>query len=283
MDNPIESPRNFQRQTILALNHLGQVVTSSLKLEDVLARIMEQVTLLLDAEGVGIIMPEGDDLLKFVAVCGMGAAQLKGTTMPRDSGVVGFVMQTGTAVWLNDAGGNVPGLAIYRQIELISEFHSESLLAAPLVQGGRTIGVLEAAHSRADGLTADDLPALVQAFAGGPGVDETTVHTLQSAVQAVMRGEAPQWAPTAAEAPHEPVAEELLPEAVAPEEWLPEAEAVPELAEELVAEPEPLAGQPQGQAPDPEIAAIFTEEAAEVLERIATQLPPWRAAPLRGR
>ncbi len=126
------------------------------------------------------------------------------------------------------------------------------------------------------------LPALVQAFAGGPGVDETTVHTLQSAVQAVMRGEAPQWAPTAAEAPHEPVAEELLPEAVAPEEWLPEAEAVPELAEELVAEPEPLAGQPQGQAPDPEIAAIFTEEAAEVLERIATQLPPWRAAPLAG-
>ena len=160
MDNPIESPRNFQRQTILALNHLGQVVTSSLKLEDVLARIMEQVTLLLDAEGVGIIMPEGDDLLKFVAVCGMGAAQLKGTTMPRDSGVVGFVMQTGPAVWLNHAGGNVPGLAIYRQIELISEFHSESLLAAPLVQGGRTIGVLEAAHSRGDFLTADSLPVL---------------------------------------------------------------------------------------------------------------------------
>ena len=126
------------------------------------------------------------------------------------------------------------------------------------------------------------LPALVQAFAGGPGVDETTVHTLQSAVQAVMRGEAPQWAPTAAEAPHEPVAEELLPEAVAPEEWLPEAEAVPELAEELVAEPEPLAGQPQGQAPDPEIVEIFTEEAAEVLETIATQLPLWRAAPLAG-
>ncbi|HWS76455.1 MAG TPA: Hpt domain-containing protein, partial [Quisquiliibacterium sp.] len=124
------------------------------------------------------------------------------------------------------------------------------------------------------------LPALVQAFAGGPGVDDTTVRTLQSAVQAVTRGEASQWAPTAAEAPHEPVAEELLPEAVAPEEWLPEAEAVPELAEELVAEPELRAGQPEGQAPDPEIAAIFTEEAAEVLECIATQLPLWRAAPL---
>ena len=126
------------------------------------------------------------------------------------------------------------------------------------------------------------LPALVRAFAGGPSVDESTVRTLQSAVQAVTRGEAPQWAPTAAEAPHEQVAEELLPGTLAPEEWLPEAEAVPELAEELVAEPESLAGQAEGQAPDPEIAAIFTEEAAEVLERIATQLPLWRAAPLAG-
>ncbi|MBK9470466.1 MAG: Hpt domain-containing protein [Gammaproteobacteria bacterium] len=86
----------------------------------------------------------------------------------------------------------------------------------------------------------------------------------------------------AAEALQEPVAEELLPGTLAPEEWLPEAEAVPQLAEELVAEPAPLAGQAEGQAPDPEIAAIFTEEAAEVLETIATQLPLWRAAPLAG-
>src|SRR5688572_7770657 len=88
-NNHTELSSQFQRQTILALSQFGQAVTSSLKLEDVLDRIMKQVTALLDTEGVGIILPEGDDLLKFVAVCGRGAAQLKGTTMPIDSGVAG--------------------------------------------------------------------------------------------------------------------------------------------------------------------------------------------------
>ena len=37
------------------------------------------------------------------------------------------------------------------------------------------------------------LPALVQAFAGGAAVDEAAVRTLQSAIDAVTRGEAPQW------------------------------------------------------------------------------------------
>lgn len=160
MDNQFDLPHGLQRQTILALNRFGQVVTSSLRLEDVLARIMEQVTELLHPEGVAIIMPAGDELLKFVAVCGIGAAQLKGTTMPRDTGVAGYVMATGEAVWLNSQGSNVPGLAIYRQIEKVSDFHSETLLAVPLKQGGVTIGVLEAAHSRAGILTYDDLPIL---------------------------------------------------------------------------------------------------------------------------
>lgn len=160
MGNQFDLPHGLQRQTILALNRFGQVVTSSLKLEDVLARIMEQVTELLRPEGVAIIMPAGEESLKFVAVSGIGAAQLKGKLMPRDTGVAGHVMRTGEAVWLNATGCNVPGLEIYRQIEAISDFHSETLLAVPLIQGGVTFGVLEAAHSCPDILTADDLPIL---------------------------------------------------------------------------------------------------------------------------
>jgi signal transduction histidine kinase len=163
MSDMLELPQSFERQTILALNQFGQVVTSSLKLDDVLARIMEQVTALLNSEGVAIIMPEGDDQLRFVAVCGIGAAQLKDTTMPNDTGVAGYVMQTGEPVWLNSDGCNVPGLGIYRQIETVSEFHSQSLLASPLIQGGVTIGVLEAAHSLPDALTVDDLTVLCAA------------------------------------------------------------------------------------------------------------------------
>jgi signal transduction histidine kinase len=163
MGNHIDLPHTLQRQTILALNQFGQAVTSSLKLEDVLARIMAEVLTLLHPEGVAILMPEGEDKLVFAAVCGFGAVQLKGSAMPRNTGVAGYVMETGESVWLNSHGSSAPGLSIYRQIESVSEFHSESLLAAPLVQGGVTIGVLEAAHSRPDGLTADQLPTLAAA------------------------------------------------------------------------------------------------------------------------
>ena len=163
MENQIELPNTLQRQTILALNQLGQAVTSSLRLDDVLLRIMDEVSAILHPEGVAILMPEGEDKLVFAAVSGFGAVQLKGSSMPRGTGVAGYVMETGESVWLNSHGGSVPGLSIYRQVESISEFHSESLLAAPLMQGGMTIGVLEAAHSLSDGLTADDLPTLTAA------------------------------------------------------------------------------------------------------------------------
>lgn len=163
MDDEKGLPNILQRQTILALNRFGQAVTSSLALEDVLARILEQVTALLQAEGVAILMPEGGDRLKFVAVCGPGAAQLKDVTMPVDEGVVGHVMRAGESVWLNNEGSNVPGLEVYRQIETVSRFHSRSLLASPLLSDGRTIGVLEAVHSRPGNLDADDLAVLTAA------------------------------------------------------------------------------------------------------------------------
>ncbi len=158
-----QGPHTLQRQTIVALSQLGQAVTSSLKLEDVLSRIMDEVTTLLHPEGVAILMPVGDDDLQFVAVSGFGAAPLKGSIMPRGVGVVGYVMEMGEAVWLNSTSSSVPGLSIYRQVETVSDFHTESLLAAPLVQSGVTIGVLEAAHSDPNGLTADDLPVLAAA------------------------------------------------------------------------------------------------------------------------
>lgn len=163
MLNTMDLPHTLQKQTILALNKLGRTVTSSLKLEDVLERIMLEVTDLLQPEGVAILMPEGADQLKFVAVHGSGAVRLKDVTMPRDDGVAGYVMRTGVAAWINGRESNIPGLAIYRDVEDVSEFHTQSLLAAPLLREGKAIGVLEAAHSRPEQLTIDSLPALAAA------------------------------------------------------------------------------------------------------------------------
>ncbi len=155
-------PETIADKSILALAKLGQTLTSSLELDEVLQRVLTEVTALLDAEGVAILMLEGSEL-EFVAVNGSAAENLKGERMPREAGVVGHVMSTGEPVWLNTRGSNVTGLRIYRDIETVSSFHTRSLLAAPLLQEGDVIGVLEAAHSDPDGLRPEDLPVLAAA------------------------------------------------------------------------------------------------------------------------
>lgn len=156
-------PDALHKQTVLALNKLGRKVTSSLELEDVLQRIMCEVTELMDAEGVAVIMPYAEDSMKFVAVSGAAAARLKGAIIPAATSVAGYVMRTGEAVWI-DGENSVPGVP--RIVNLAANanlFHARSLLAAPLILEGRTIGVLEAARHDCGVLTVDDLPALVMA------------------------------------------------------------------------------------------------------------------------
>ncbi len=162
MDSHSALPHTLQRQTILALNDLGQAVTGSLRLEDVFTRAVTEVTALLKSDGSAILMPDGEDLL-FVAVGGPGSLQLKGVRMPASTGVGGHVMRTGESVWLNDNDSSVTGLKVNPQTEMLSGFHAGSLLAAPLRHGHTTLGVLMAAHHRVDGLLMDDLPILAAA------------------------------------------------------------------------------------------------------------------------
>jgi len=114
MDNPIALPDTLQRRTILALNDLGQAVTASLRLDEVFARAVDEVTALLNADGAAILMPEEDRFVR----------------MPGHTGVGGHVMGSGEAVWLNDYGSSVPGLKVNPQSEMLTGLHASSLLAA---------------------------------------------------------------------------------------------------------------------------------------------------------
>ena len=151
------------------------------------------------------------------------------------------------------------------------------------------------------------LPALVQAFAGGAAVDEAAVRALQAAVEALTTSEAPQSALTPVQAQQESaaeellpvvsaaqksppgaelqesVAEELLPQVAAPEEWLPEAGAVPELIEEMSpGEPEPVAGPAEDEEAG-RLRAIFAEELADHLRALRDYLAgPERATVTQG-
>jgi signal transduction histidine kinase len=152
-------PARLGWRTVEALTRMGQVVTSSLDLDEVLERVLLQVSSLLRAEGVAILLPEGDELV-FVASSGSGAERLKGHRMPVSEGVAGYVLRTGIAVWKGSNAIESSAVDIYRAVEEVGRFHTQALLAAPLNLKGQTIGVLEAAHSRPDAFSVTDKQAL---------------------------------------------------------------------------------------------------------------------------
>ena len=148
------------RHQLETLSHMGQLVTSSLNMEEVLQRVLDEVTGLVAAEGVAVLLLEGDELV-FVAVSGPGTRGLLHTRMPAHKGVAGHVLQTGQSMNVTSrATSNVP---LYEEVEKVSGFVTQTMLAVPIILEQGVIGVLEAAHSQPLPFTADTLPLLESA------------------------------------------------------------------------------------------------------------------------
>lgn len=138
----VETAVQHKNQQLLALQEMGQIVTMSLDISQVHQRILNTVSSLVGAEGVVILLQEGD-MLRFVGVSGQGARGLQGRTMPATEGIAGQVLQTGEPILHHERSQN-----IYEEAEQVSGFHTQTLMAVPIRISGNVIGVLEAAHSQ---------------------------------------------------------------------------------------------------------------------------------------
>lgn len=136
-----------------ALSHMGQVVAATLELHIVLKKVIDEVSPLLHAEGISILLPEAPNKLVFAAASGPASAGLVGRRIPQMAGAAGGVMQTGQTVRVT-SGASEPQL--YRQVAPGSEYHTRSLLAVPLNLGGEVIGVMEAVHTAPEAFSLDD-------------------------------------------------------------------------------------------------------------------------------
>lgn len=127
----------------VALSEMGQMITSSLDLEQVLQRILDYVTYLVRADGVSVMFLEPDgQTLTFVAVSGPGASRLLGYQMPATAGIAGRAVQTGSTQQIYQRK-NAP---IYENAEQTAQYQTETLFAIPLKVNQQIIGVLEAVH-----------------------------------------------------------------------------------------------------------------------------------------
>ncbi len=143
-----------------ALSQMGLTVTTSLDLDSVLNQITSALLpLFKDAEGITILLHNPDGLL-FAAVEGSAKETLRGVRMPSGKGVAGYVLRTGRPLLVSSDREDPP---IYREIEELSRYHTQSLLAVPLRLGQQVIGVLEAVHHRPHAFSEDDLHLLESA------------------------------------------------------------------------------------------------------------------------
>jgi len=106
------------------------------------------------------LLDEAAEELIFQAVAGRGEGFLVGRRIPAATGIAGWVVASGEAMVVDDLARNT---AFDRDLAASTQYVPDSIMAAPLLHGGRTLGVLEvldpAAQSRSD-LAELDLLAL---------------------------------------------------------------------------------------------------------------------------
>jgi signal transduction histidine kinase len=143
----IENARLYEEtqrraRELAALNKAGQVATSTLDLDEVLALAMAQARAMLDAEAASVLLYDatGDELV-FAAAVGLASEGLVGTRMPATAGVAGWVMREEQPVLVRDVQSDP---RFYDHIDTLTGLTTCSLLAVPLKHKERVIGVIEA-------------------------------------------------------------------------------------------------------------------------------------------
>ena len=137
------------RQAIRALEDLQAEINGVTPDTDISALLRRVVSSAMDAvdamNGSLLLLDEETNELVFVEVQGVDRNLLSGYRMPSDEGIAGWVATTRTPRLLPDVY-NDPHFS--RRVDDYLGFHTTSLLCVPLIDGERTLGVVEVLNPR---------------------------------------------------------------------------------------------------------------------------------------
>jgi signal transduction histidine kinase/CheY-like chemotaxis protein len=123
-----------------AIAAVGRDITASLDLETVLGRIAASVGSILTRDSLAIFLGnEDEDVFTAVAVSGLMAVALQATTIRRGEGILGSIIERGSAEIINDT--SMDPRAIHIQGTEDDE-QGDKLMAAPLFFRDHVIGVI---------------------------------------------------------------------------------------------------------------------------------------------
>ncbi|MBI3763215.1 MAG: response regulator, partial [Chloroflexi bacterium] len=122
----IQAELEEQNRRLGALIQASRAMTSLLDLTEVPGRILEEAAGVMDAEGGAILLlDEAARGLTFAAATGPGAERVRGTTLPLNAGVAGWVARTGQAAMVDETEQDS---RFYREVDAQTGLSTRSLL-----------------------------------------------------------------------------------------------------------------------------------------------------------
>lgn len=166
-ENDLLKDQNSRLWTVIrSLNELQgnpRIVSTP---SDLLKMVMNILTLALDAvkseNGSILLLDEESDELVFVAVVGDRSEELTDFRIPAGSGIAGWVNLNKKAALVSDVRNDDRWISA---VDQSIGFHTQSLMAAPLMIEDRILGVIEVVNSRSENLFTDKDLDLLQLVA----------------------------------------------------------------------------------------------------------------------
>jgi diguanylate cyclase (GGDEF)-like protein len=137
------------------LTDIVKTANSILEPRKVIELVVERIRELIPSEAWSLLMvDEEKQELVFEAALGAKGRDVSAFRLKIGEGVAGWVAQTGEATIVNDAARDP---RFTRRVDSRTQFQTRSILCAPLVSRGRTIGVLEIINKLGGRFTRADL------------------------------------------------------------------------------------------------------------------------------
>jgi signal transduction histidine kinase len=145
-------------QEMVVLNDVARALSSTLHLDEVLTRIMEEVDNLLNVEAGSLLLTDVETgNLVFQIALGDKADEVKAFQIPKGQGIVGEVALTGKPLMVADVERDE---RYFKEIGQQVDFYPRNILCVPLVLHDQVIGVLEVMNKRVDDFNQQDLELL---------------------------------------------------------------------------------------------------------------------------
>jgi PAS domain S-box-containing protein len=161
----------LERQTgrLLALNQAAHTITADLSLHETLNNILNSALKVVEAQGASLFLinKENPDELIAVAAVGTGADMIQGVRVPLGDGVAGWVAREAKPQLVSDIERDP---RFYRGVDEKTGLNTRTLIAVPLINADRVIGVVEVVNKLNGGVFDQGDVRLLESMAGTAAV-----------------------------------------------------------------------------------------------------------------